>query len=203
VAKKKEVIKKLSFDTGEDEEDDDSIKVRPEDFVRLIAENGFPEEWNPYGEGYHPLKPRFINDEQPEEPQFRDNGTRRWEVINEGDPDIQAVYFSLPTPPKDLTLIDGYNLDKDEQYFRRLEIPKKIRQIEKKALTDLYDIEKRNRQDTVQGYKFYLRFWEVFAEEETNLEEEIKWLRDIWWYRTYGIITMVSLYSFLPTTLTF
>jgi len=183
---KKQSKSKLSFDTGEDEEDDVGVKVRPEDFVKLISEGGLPQEWNPYEEGYVPTKPKFINDEEPEGGQFRIDGSRLWEVINNGDVDIMPVYFTMPSPPKDFTKIDGYELDKDEQYFRRLEMPKKIRQIEKKALSDLHDIEKRNRQDTVQGYKFYLRFWEIFKEEEANLEEEIAWLRKIWWYRTYG-----------------
>jgi hypothetical protein len=44
------------------------LKIRPEEIVRMIAEEGvLPEEFNPYGEGYMPEKSKFLGDEEPNE----------------------------------------------------------------------------------------------------------------------------------------
>lgn len=178
--------KKLSFETNEDVLEDDRLKYRPEDIVRLRDEEGvLPSDYNPYAPDYIIEKSKFLNDEEPFG-QYGQEVYKKWEVINEGDQNLTPVYFSLPSPPKDLTKIDGYGLEKDEQYFRRLEMPRKLRQIEQHALRSLYDIEKRNRQDTVQGYKFYLKFWEIVEQERDNIEDELKWIRNVWWWRTYG-----------------
>ena len=177
---------KLSFEQDFQEEEENRLKIRPEDIVRFKEENSnsLPIEYNPYGESYSIEKSKFLDDTEPC-PQFRKDGSRIWEVINNGDSSLTPVYFSMPTPP-DLTLIDGYGLDRDEQYFRRLEIPRKFKLIEAKALKDLAEIEKKNRQDTVQGYKIYIRFWEIVEEEQENLEDEIIWIKKVWWHRTYG-----------------
>jgi hypothetical protein len=187
MAKAKDKPKKLSFELSEEYIAEESkIGFKPENIVSLISEDKLPKEFNPYGQDYIPELPKFIGDEEPEGKRFRTDGSSKWEVINEGDPDLTPVYFTLPMPPKDLTTIDGYGLDADDQYFRRLEVPENFKKIEKKALNDLYEIERRNRQDTIQGYKLYLKFWEIFENEEENLEEEIAWLKKIWWCRTHG-----------------
>lgn len=186
MARRKKEEVKLSFETEEEFQDDNRLNLHPEAMVKLREDNnGFPAEFCPYGEDYLIEKARFLSDEPPCE-QFAEDGHRLWEVINDGDEDLIPVYFSMPTPPKDLTLIDGYGLDRDNQYFKRLEIPRKFRQIETFALKSLYDIEKRNRQDTVQGYKYYLKFWEIIEEEKDKLVDEILWLKRVWWWRTYG-----------------
>jgi len=184
MAKKKE--SKLSFETDFETQEENRLKIRPEDIVKLKEEFGkLPDDFNPYGADYVIEKSYFLGDEPPYD-QYGEGLHKKWEKINDGDPDLTPIYFSLPTPPKDLTLIDNYGLDKDEQFFRRVELPRKFRLIEQKALQDLAEIEKKNRQDTIQGYKFYLRFWELVEQEQENLVEEIEWLKKIWWWRTYG-----------------
>jgi len=177
---------KLSFETDFEEEEATRLKIRPEDIVKYKEENNcLPDDYNPYEAGYIIGKSKFINDEEPYN-QYLNCTYRRWEVINDGDPSLTPIYFSLPSPPIDLTKIDGYGLDRDDQYFRRLEVPRKFKLIEAKALKDLADQEKKNRQDTIQGYKFYIRFWDLIEQEQENLEEEIEWLKKVWWWRTYG-----------------
>jgi len=184
MAKKKE--SKLSFETDFETQEENRLKIRPEDIVKLKEESGkLPDDFNPYGADYVIEKSYFLGDEPPYD-QYGEGLHKKWEVINDGDNDITPIYFSLPDPPKDLTIIDGYDFPQDEQYFRQFELPRKFRLIEQKALQDLANIEKKNRQDTIQGYKFYLRFWEIIAEEEKNLKEEIEWLKKVWWHRTYG-----------------
>jgi len=183
MAKKKE--SKLSFEEDIEAHVESELKLRPEDIVHIREKTGtLPDSFNPYGKKYSIDKPHFLGDEPPCD-QFGDGDFKKWEVINDGDNALTPVYFSMPKPPR-RTLIDGYKLNKDDQYFRRVEVPRKFALIEQKALQDLSEIEKSNRQDTIQGYKFYLRFWELVQEEQENLKEEIKWLEKIWWWRTYG-----------------
>ena len=110
---------------------------------------------------------------------------KKWDVINDGDPDLKSVWFSLPSPP-DIKLIDGYGLHPDEQYFHRTEVPKKLLELEDRALGLLYDIQKGNNQEAIQGYKLYLKYWDLFEAESEHLEKEIEWLRKTWWHRTEG-----------------
>lgn len=44
----------------------EKLKLRPEDVVRFISEEGgLPDEFNPYGAGYMPEHSKFIGDEEP------------------------------------------------------------------------------------------------------------------------------------------
>lgn len=182
---KKQEKKPSIFDSHDDELEEDKLKLKPESVVKMLAEEGkLPDSWCPYGDGYKPEKSWFIGDEPPFE--HTDGEVKKWEVINDGDADLNAIYFSMPSPPKDLMRIDNYGLDRDEQYFRRLEIPKKLLVLEKKALEYLYSIEKKNSQNTVQGYRIYLKYWELFEQEADNLQDEIQWLQNVWWCRKYG-----------------
>jgi len=110
---------------------------------------------------------------------------KKWEVINDGDPDLTEVWFSLPTPPP-LEQIEGYGLHPDEQYWKRPKVPRKLVELEKRALNDLYELQKKNSQETIQGYKIYIKFWELVEKEAEHLSDEIGWLRKMWWHRTYG-----------------
>lgn len=186
MAKKENNKKKggLSFETEFLEEEENRLKYRPEDIIKSREENGsLPNDWCPYG-NYTPEKSRFMGDEPPS-PRIPGEA-KKWEVINDGSKSLIPIYFSMPAPPRERTKIDGYDFNQDEQYFRRIEIPRKFKLIEAKALKDLADIERKNRQDTIQGYKFYIRFWELIEQEEENLTEEIEWLKKVWWWRTYG-----------------
>lgn len=196
--KKKAESKPSIFDDIDNVAEDTAFQYTPESIVTLITDEGkLPHDWCPYGEDYRVKLPKFIGDEPPSE---RVEGKAiEWEVINDGDPDLTPVYFTMPKPPKDLSKIDGYGKHKDEQYFRRFEIPKKLRILEKKALEKLFEIEKRNRQDTIQGYKYYLKYWELFESEEENLQEEIIWLKKVWWHRKNGYWFMLEgVPTFLP-----
>lgn len=158
--------------------DIERLDLNPEKIVKYITDNGcLPADFNPYGD-YMPEQSVFLGDEPPIE-------TKYFVGVNEGDEDTNPVYVSSPTPPE-LSLIDNYGLEPDEQYWRKLEIPKELKKLEERAFLSMYDIEKRNRQETVQGHRVYQKFWDLLEEEKEDYEEEIKWIKHIWWYRTYG-----------------
>lgn len=154
------------------------LHIRPEDIIKYLTENGkLPDDFNPYGD-YMPEQSRFLGDEPP-------RNTQNYIGINEEDEDIIPIYISTPTPPE-FCLIDYHDLHPDEQYWRRLEIPIGLKKLEERAFLSMYEIEKRNRQETVQGYKVYQKYWEILEEEQEKYEEEIQWIKKMWWHRVNG-----------------
>jgi hypothetical protein len=108
----------------------------------------------------------------------------RWVVVNEDD-DLTPIYISTPPPPP-LHLIDGYGEHPDDQIFKRKEVPRRLKDLEKHCFSIMYDVEKANKQETVQGYRVYQKFWDKLEESADDYEEEIKWIKNIWWWRTHG-----------------
>jgi hypothetical protein len=106
-------------------------------------------------------------------------------LINNLDPDRKTIVLSLPKPP-DLKLIDGWGEHPDNQFFKRFKTPPKLLTIEREVLRELQDIQKNNRQETVTGYKIIDRFWDKIEEERDDLENEIDFIRKIWYFRLYG-----------------
>lgn len=162
----------------EQEPTDESLNLTPEDIVKYLINDGtLSNDFNPYGK-YVPEQIRFLGDKPPID-------TPYYVGVNEDDEDLTPIYVSTPTPPK-LSLIDGYKLPKDEQYWRRLEIPPALKKLEDKAFKDQLEVQERNRQETVQGYKVYQTFWKLLNENKDSLKEEIKWIKKIWWHRING-----------------
>ncbi|MFA5638692.1 MAG: hypothetical protein WC961_07430 [Anaerovoracaceae bacterium] len=106
--------------------------------------------------------------------------------INDLIPDRRSIYISLPEPPKDLSQIDGWGLHPDEQYFRRKKTPDKLYWLEQEAVSDLKALQKSNRQESITGAKIIERFWEKVEEQKEFLEKEIKFIKNMWWWRMYG-----------------
>jgi len=106
-------------------------------------------------------------------------------VINDGDTDLRPIRISLPKAP-DQRLIDGYGLHPKEQKFRRIEIPHKLRRLEEDA-----KMVQRAESDKIKGYritKFKLQkqFWDMLFARREDLQDEIEWIKKIWWHRLHG-----------------
>lgn len=156
----------------------EALMLRPEQIVKYYNENGcLPDDFNPYGT-YMPEQSKFLGEHLP-------TNTRYFVGVNEDDEDLHPIYVSTPTPPEEF-FIDNYALPKDEQYWRRLEIPAGLKKLEDRALKSLLEIQDKNRQETVQGYRVYQTFWKMMEEEQADLQEEIEWIKKIWWHRFYG-----------------
>ena len=156
----------------------EKLLLSPEKIIKHITDNEcLPEDFNPYG-GYIPEDSKFLGDTPPAH-------TTYFVGVNEDDEDTIPVYVSSPTPPP-TNLIDYHDLPQDEQYWRRLEVPKRLKEIEERAFNSMYDIERRNRQETVQGHRVYQKYWDILEEEQEDFQEEIKWIKKIWWHRIHG-----------------
>ena len=151
--------------------------LRPEQIVKRISEGDRLDDFNPYGD-YFPEQSRFLGDTRPKD-------TPYFIGINEDDEDILAIYISTPNPPA-LELIDGYGMHPDDQIWVRPEIPKKLKELERKAIDELQYKEKRNAQETVQGYKVYQKYWEILNENQKEYAVEIEWIKKMWWHRVNG-----------------
>jgi hypothetical protein len=106
-------------------------------------------------------------------------------IINQGDCDLTPVYISLPSPPP-LHLIDGYDLPRDEQYFRRLVIPKRLEIIEKEVYERLRNEYNRNNNNSITVEKTIDLFWFLFEDRREDLKKEEEFIKKVHWYRTYG-----------------
>ncbi len=153
------------------------LNLRPEEIIQYIKDNGkLLNDFNPYGD-YEIETLKFLGDTKPDTPYHVG--------INVDDEDITPVYISSPQPPQ-LNLIEGYDLDQDDQYWRRIEVPHALKDLERRAFDAMYEKEMRNNQETVQGYKVYQKYWSLLEEEQDKLQEEIQWIKHIWWWRIYG-----------------
>ncbi len=108
-----------------------------------------------------------------------------WVGINLDDKDLHPIYISVPKPPPDES-IDGYGLPPEEQYFRRKVWPIKLVNLYKNVTDELKREADSSVNRRMSEWKIYLRFWEYLEKERENYEEEIKFIKHMWWWRTYG-----------------
>lgn len=156
----------------------EQLELRPEQVVKYFTENNdLPPDFNPYGD-YKPNRSVFVGDTPPE-------GINNFVGINLDDEDLTGIYISTPTPPK-AELIANYGRPKDDQIWIRPEVPISLRKLEDRAFASMYEIERRNRQETVQGYKVYQKYWDIIEEEQDKYKDEIQWIKNIWWWRLFG-----------------
>ena len=106
-------------------------------------------------------------------------------LVNDGDPDLIPIRISLPDPPK-LELIEGYGLPPEEQRFKRVEMPLKLQQLQRKIIDTLNKRANDNRQFIITYYNFSLEFWETLDDNRDYYEKEIDFIKRMWWHRING-----------------
>ncbi len=106
-------------------------------------------------------------------------------AVNYDDPVTNSIYISLPKPPS-LYLIDGYGLHPLDQVFKKLEIPHRLKLLEKRVFVDLKEWADKRKENTITGYRIIAKYWELLKEEQNEYVEEIKFIKQVAWYKIYG-----------------
>ena len=106
-------------------------------------------------------------------------------VINNNDTDLHAIVLSLPKPPP-LHLIDGYGLPPEDQRFHRLDIPRKLMDLEAESISNTKEDLSTNKNNVVTLLKIQKTFWILFHERYKDLKKEIDFIRKVWWFRLFG-----------------
>ncbi len=105
-------------------------------------------------------------------------------IVNE-DRMLRPIRISLPDPPK-LELIDGFNLPIEDQYFRRTEIPYKLKKLEERCVSELKEQDRRNKAFVITGFKLQALYWEILEKERKYFKDEIDFIKRCWWHRMNG-----------------
>lgn len=115
----------------------------------------------------------------------------KYVVLNDNDPDLRPIVLSLPKPPP-LHLIDGYGLPPEEQRFQRLEIPRKLIDLEAEAVLKTKEDLSTNKNNVVTLLKIQKKFWELLRERHKSMKKEIAFIRRFWWFRVNGYWTFIK-----------
>lgn len=95
------------------------------------------------------------------------------EIIYNDDPDLDIIKVQLPSPPEDWTKIEGFGLMPKDQFFKRQEYPRKLRELE-----DL--------QDDDGNFLNQDEIWERINEDFDYYKDEVDWVNLQWHRRLYG-----------------
>lgn len=101
-------------------------------------------------------------------------------VVNFGSKNLRPIRISLPSPP-DLSLIDGWGKHPDEQIFKRLEIPYKLKALEKKIMGEFKD-----RKLGVNGNAVLSAFWSELEANQQKYADEIAFMKKFIYFMWYG-----------------
>lgn len=106
-------------------------------------------------------------------------------LFNNDDVDLTAIRLSLPHPPP-LHLIDGYGLHPDEQMFKPIPYPDKLRRLEELSMQAIKDRAENDKSYTMTIYKIQREFWDALNKKRDYYEEEIKYIKKIWYFIING-----------------
>lgn len=109
----------------------------------------------------------------------------KYVVLNDNDTDLIPIVLKLPKPPP-LHLIDGYGLPPEQQRFKRLEIPRKLIDLEAEAVLKTKERMSSNVNNVVTLLKIQKTFWELLQSRHKELKKELDFIRRVWWHRLRG-----------------
>lgn len=101
-------------------------------------------------------------------------------IVNDEDPDLIPIAIPLPEPP-DWEHIAGFGLHAKEQKFinYKPEMPKKLRQLQMKSNKDGDKLSPEE-------------IWEIIENDPQEYENEIDWMKRMWYFRLYGFWGFVN-----------
>lgn len=109
----------------------------------------------------------------------------KYVVINDNDIDLRPIVLRLPEPPP-LHLIDGYGLPPEDQRFKRLEIPRRLIDLEAEAVVKTKEELSTNKNNVVTLLKIQKNFWDLLYSRHKEMKKEIDFIRRVWWHRLKG-----------------
>lgn len=92
--------------------------------------------------------------------------------FNLEDPDLDTIRVELPKTP-DWNTIDGFGLKAKDQFFKRVEMPDKLRVLQDE--TDEFGL-----------YRTQDEIWEILESEQDDYVDEIEFIKTQWRRRLYG-----------------
>ena len=101
-------------------------------------------------------------------------------TVNFGNKRLKTIRISLPKPPP-LHLIDGFGLHPDDQVFKRLEVPIKLTQLQKRIYNKFAD-----DRVGVNGTNILRAFWDEIELHREEYADEITWLKRFIYFYNYG-----------------
>ena len=109
----------------------------------------------------------------------------KYVIVNDNDVDLTPIVLRLPKPPN-LKYIAGYGEYYEDQRFKREKIPRKLIDLEAKALQITKDKMSSNVNNVITLAKIQKTFWALLKERHKDLKKEIDFIRRVWWHRLNG-----------------
>lgn len=123
----------------------------------------------------------------------------RFVVINQDDPDLAPIRIDVldliqrtykaynQEPPEKLppaTMIDGYGMRPEDQYFRRLKIPDRLQDVESWARRNT----PRGKKESYTKYENSVidTFWAFLEDNRSEYRDEIIFIDRMWYHRLFG-----------------
>ena len=101
-------------------------------------------------------------------------------VVNFGCKTLKPIRISLPQPPR-LDLIDGWGLHPDEQVFKRMQMPHKLKTLEGKVKNRFKD-----KKVGINGTNILDEYWTELEINKSKLSDEIEWMKKFIYFMWYG-----------------
>jgi hypothetical protein len=106
-------------------------------------------------------------------------------ILNHDDPDLTPVVLSLPKAPP-LSFIDGYGEKMEDQRFKRLVVPRRLKMLEEESKQELKEENTGAKAYVLTLYKIQKRFWQKLEGNATLYNTEINFIKRVWWHRIHG-----------------
>lgn len=101
-------------------------------------------------------------------------------LVNFGSKNLKPIRISLPEPP-DLDKIDGWGLHPDDQTFKRLIIPRRLVELERRILAKF-----SNKNRGLNGNNILNAFWAELEDKSEIFKEEIEFIKKYVWFMNFG-----------------
>lgn len=101
-------------------------------------------------------------------------------LVNWGSKTQRPIRISLPKPPP-LHLIEGWGKHPDDQYFKRMEVPKKLQRIQDEIMRKYSEANRG-----VNGSNILRDYWKELEHKSDELKDEVIWMKHFIWHLHHG-----------------